>query len=115
PLAAARRANGARLDRIFGNAPGTYGAGVEDMLGRDADREAIGAAYLAATSHSYGGAAGDGAAAPGAFAEALLHASDDPGRDLLEGSEDVAFVGGFASAAKFVGRTADLVMLDVTD
>jgi cobaltochelatase CobN len=121
PLAAAGRADGARLYRIFGNAPGTYGAGVEDMLGRDADREAIGAAYLAATSHSYGGAAGDGAAAPGAFAEriahadSLLHTSDDPGRDLLEGSEDVAFVGGFASAAKFAGRAADLVMLDVTD
>ena len=122
PLATARReAGGARLDRIFGNAPGTYGAGVEDLLGRDADRAAIGAAYLAAASHSYGGAAGEGAAAPGAFAEriaradALLHASDDPGRDLLEGSEDAAFVGGFASAARLVGRAADLVMLDVTD
>jgi cobaltochelatase CobN len=121
PLAAARRANGARLDRVFGNAPGTYGAGVEDLLGRDADRDAIGAAYLAAASHSYGGAAGDGAAAPGKFAErvaradGLLHTSDDPGRDLLEGSEDAAFVGGFAAAARLVGRAADLVMLDVTD
>ncbi len=121
PLAAARRANGTRLDRIFGNAPGTYGAGVEDLLGRDADRDAIGAAYLAAASHSYGGGAGEGAAAPGAFAEriahadVLLHASDDPGRDLLEGAEDAAFVGGFASAARLVGRAADLVMLDVTD
>ncbi len=121
PLVAARRVNGTRLDRIFGNAPGTYGAGVEDLLGRDADRDAIGAAYLAAASHRYGGAAGEGAAAPGAFAEriahadALLHASDDPGRDLLEGAEDAAFVGGFASAARLVGRVADLVMLDVTD
>jgi cobaltochelatase CobN len=121
PLAAARRANGTRLERVFGNAPGTYGAGVEDLLGRDADRDAIGAAYLAATSHSYGGAAGDGAPAPGKFAErvaradVLLHTSDDPGRDLLEGSEDAAFVGGFASAARLVGRAADLVMLDVTD
>ena len=122
PLAAARRAiAGTRLDRIFGNAPGSYGAGVEDLLGRDADRDAIGAAYLAAASHSYGGAAGEGAAAPGAFAariagaDLLLHASDDPGRDLLEGGEDAAFVGGFASAARFAGRAADLVMLDVTD
>ena len=42
PLAAARRAGevggASRLDRIFGNAPGAYGAGVEDLLGRDADR-----------------------------------------------------------------------------
>ena len=122
PLAQARRIGGAaRLDRIFGNAPGTYGAGVEDLLGRGADTEAIGGAYLAAASHRYGGASGDGEAAPGAFAERvgtadlLVHPSDDPGRDLLEGAEDAAFVGGFAAAAKMLGRAADLVMLDVTD
>ena len=122
PLATARRVAGAtRLQRIFGTAPGTYGSGVEDLLGRDTDSEAIGAAYLAAASHSYGGAGGDGSVAPGAFtqriadADLLLHASDDPARDLLEGAEDVAFVGGFAAAAKMLGRTADLVMLDITD
>jgi cobaltochelatase CobN len=122
PLAEARRAaDGARLDRIFGTAPGTYGSGVEDLLGRGASSETVGAAYLAAASHSYGGADGDGSAAPGAFiervggADLLVHASDDPGRDLLEGTEDVAFVGGFAAAAKMLGRAADLVMLDVTD
>ena len=60
-------------------------------------------------------------AAPGAFAQrvasadALVHGSDDPGRDLLEGAEDVAFVGGFAAAAKLLGRSADLIMLDMTD
>jgi cobaltochelatase CobN len=125
PLAAARRAaNGksaVRLDRIFGTAPGVYGSGVEDLLGRSTDTDTIGAAYLAAASHSYGGADGDGDAAPGAFArrvadaDALVHASDDPGRDLLEGGEDAAFVGGFAAAAKLLGRSADLIMLDVTD
>ncbi len=45
----------------------------------------------------------------------LVHVSDDPGRDLLEGAEDAAFVGGFAAAAKLLGRSADLVMLDMTD
>jgi cobaltochelatase CobN len=125
PLAAARRAaNGktaARLDRIFGTAPGVYGSGVEDLLGQGADTDTIGAAYLAAASHTYGGAEGDGDVAPGAFAQrvasadALVHASDDPGRDLLEGGEDAAFVGGFAAAAKMLGRSADLIMLDVTD
>jgi cobaltochelatase CobN len=34
---------------------------------------------------------------------------------LLEGAEDVAFVAGFAAAAKMLGRAADLVMLDLTD
>ena len=125
PLAAARRGAGAggaaRLDRIFGTAPGSYGSGVEDLLGRGADTETIGAAYLAAASHSYGGAAGDGSDAAGAFAQRvagadlLLHPSDDPGRDLLEGVEDAAFVGGFAAAAKMLGRAADLIMLDLTD
>ena len=125
PLAAARRAiNGRsapRLDRIFGTAPGAYGAGVEDLIGRSVDRDTIGAAYLAAASHVYGGAEGEADAAPGAFAQrvagadALVHTSDDPGRDLLEGADDVSFVGGFAAAAKLLGRSADLVMLDMTD
>jgi cobaltochelatase CobN len=128
PLAAARRALspsfspiGTHLDRIFGTAPGTYGAGVEDLLGRDAERDKIGAAYLAAASYAYGGAEGDAGAAPGAFAQRvagadmLVHSSDDPARDLLEGTEDAAFIGGFAAAAKLLGRSVDLVMLDMTD
>jgi len=125
PLAAARHAAAAdgtpRLDRIFGTAPGAYGSGVEDLLGRDIEAESVGAAYLAATSHSYGGASAEGSEAPGAFAQRiagtdiLVHPGDDPARDLLEGAEDVAFVGGFAAAAKMLGRSVDLVMLDLTD
>jgi cobaltochelatase CobN len=123
PLAAAlRAANGVkRLERIFGTPPGVYGAGVEDLLGRDGPAQNIGAAYLAAASYTYGGANGEGSEVPGAFAgrvgsaDLLVHASDDPGRDLLEGAEDAAFVGGFAAAAKMLGRSADLIMLDVTD
>ncbi len=71
--------------------------------------------------HSYGSAGAEGDAAPGAFAQRvaqadlLVHPSDDPGRDLLEGAEDAAFVGGFAAAAKMLGRAVDLVMLDLTD
>jgi cobaltochelatase CobN len=123
PLAAARRStsNDADLARVFGTAPGAYGAGIEDLLGRDADKAALGAAYLAAASHAYGGHEGDQRALPGGFAarvaaaDLLLHASDDPGRDLLEGSADVSHVGGFAAAAAALGRTPDLVMLDATD
>jgi cobaltochelatase CobN len=125
PLAAARRAmNGhhtGRLDRIFGTAPGIYGSGVEDMIGRGTDNETIGNAYLDAASHSYGGADGEANIAPDGFrervaeADALLHTGDNPAHDLLEGAEDVAFVGGFAAAAKLLGRSADLIMLDSTD
>jgi cobaltochelatase CobN len=108
-------------DRIFGTAPGAYGAGVEDLIGREADRAAIGAAYLASASHAYGGPEGGATLMPDAFAERiasadlLVHPGDDPGRDLLEGAEDGAFVGGFAAAAAAFGRAPDLIMLDVTD
>jgi cobaltochelatase CobN len=123
PLAAARRASGEgpALARIFGTAPGAYGSGIEDLLGSEASRQTIGAAYLAATSHAYGGSEGEGTTMPDAFAQRvaaadlLVHPGDDPGRDLLEGSADVAFVGGFAAAATALGRAPDLVMLDLTD
>jgi len=125
PLAAARRSCASdqpmALARIFGSAPGAYGAGIEDLLGRETDRDALGVAYLAAASHAYDGAEGAGKAAPGEFAarveraDLLVHPGDDPGRDLLEGTEDAAFVGGFAAAAAALGRAPDLIMLDVTD
>src|SRR3984893_1626948 len=111
PLASAARANpDVAPARVFGTAPGAYGAGIEHLLGREHDRAAIGAAYLAAASHSYGPAAAEGTALPGAFAarvaaaDLLVHPGDDPGRDLLEGVADVGFVGGFAAAAAMLGR-----------
>jgi cobaltochelatase CobN len=121
PLAAAHRTGGDGLLRVFGTAPGAYGAGIEDLLGDDHDRAVVGHAYLEATSYAYVGSDGESAAMPGAFAERvaaadmLLHPSDDPGRDLLEGSADVSFVGGFAAAAAALGRTPDLIMLDATN
>ncbi|MEP2449450.1 MAG: cobaltochelatase subunit CobN, partial [Nitratireductor sp.] len=78
-------------------------------------------AFLEATSHAFGGAEGEAMAAPGAFAERvadaalLIHTGDDPGRDILEGSADVAFIGGFAAAAAALGNKADLIALDTTD
>jgi cobaltochelatase CobN len=121
PLANLRRSGEHEFARIFGSAPGAYGAGVEDLLMRDADRASIGAAYLATTSHSYGGSEGGASARPGAFAQRvaeadlLVHVGDDPSRDLLEGAEDAAFVGGFAAAAAALGRAVDLIILDSTD
>lgn len=121
PLAAASHA-GARPARIFGSAPGTYGAGIEDQLARGdwASREELGRAYLASASHVFGGAGGEGSEQAGAFAERvaradlLVHAGDDPGRDILEGSADVAFAGGFSAAVAALGGKADIVMLDTT-
>jgi cobaltochelatase CobN len=123
PLAAAWKSagDGGPPARIFGNAPGSYGAGVDDLIGGDADPSAIGAAYLASASHVYAGPEGGATPMPASFAERvaradlLVHPGDDPGRDLLEGGEDVAFVGGFAAAAVALGRAPDLIMLDATD
>ncbi|MER9405829.1 cobaltochelatase subunit CobN [Mesorhizobium caraganae] len=123
PLAAKTRADGKISPRIFGTSPGTYGAGIEDLLssGDWGAREEIGRAYLDATSHAYGGAEGEGIASPGAFetriaeADLLVHTGDDPGRDILEGSADVAFIGGFSAALAALGRNADVIVLDTTD
>ncbi|TPL01669.1 cobaltochelatase subunit CobN [Mesorhizobium sp. B2-4-14] len=123
PLAAKTRADGKVSPRIFGTSPGTYGAGVEELLssGDWGAREEIGRAYLDATSHAYGGAGGDGISAPGAFegriaeADLLVHTGDDPGRDILEGSADVAFIGGFSAALAALGRNADVIVLDTSD
>lgn len=123
PLADERQRTGTVPARIFGSSPGVYGTGVEDMLqgGRWRKREEIGRAYLDGTSHAYGGAEGTGRAMPGAFAERvsdaelLVHTGDDPGRDLLEGSAEVAFIGGFSAAVAALGGKADVVALDTTD
>src|SRR4029453_2757562 len=50
-----------------------------------------------------------------ATADALLHGSDDPSRDLLEGTEDAAHIGGFPAAPSSLGAKADLIVLDTTD
>jgi cobaltochelatase CobN len=123
PLAADMRATGKSPSRIFGSFPGTYGAGLEDMLssGDWTNRDELGRAYLDAASHVYGGPEGEGVAAPGAFAarlaeaDLLVHTGDDPGRDILEGSADVAFIGGFSAAVAALGNNADVIVLDTTD
>ncbi|MBN9252977.1 MAG: cobaltochelatase subunit CobN, partial [Mesorhizobium sp.] len=123
PLAARTRADGKVTPRIFGSSPGTYGAGLEDLLssGDWQAREDLGRAYLDAASHAYGGIEGEGVSAPGAFAgrladaDMLVHTGDDPGRDILEGSADVAFIGGFSAALAALGGNADVVVLDTTD
>ena len=123
PLSERARSEGHVPPRLFGSAPGTYGAGIEGRLaaGDWETREALGEAYLAMASHVFSGETGEAKAAPGLFAEAvraadlLVHTGDDPGRDLLDGSADVAFIGGFAAAVKALGGKADIIALDTTD
>ena len=120
PLAQDFQAGGRVPQRVFGSAPGNYGSGIEGLLqdGRWVERKELGAAYLAGGAYAYGGAEGTGRHAPALFAERvsradlLVHVSDDSGHDLLEGSADVAHIGGFAAARAALGLKAHVQVLD---
>ena len=103
PLAAARAAG---LARVYGPAPGAYGAGVGAVLeaGRWTERAELGAAYLAASAASYGRGR-EGEADPDGFgsrakaADAFVLLQDHRETDLLDGAEWAAHEGGFAALA----------------
>ncbi|HZB55541.1 MAG TPA: cobaltochelatase subunit CobN, partial [Reyranella sp.] len=90
PLAEAHRA-GADLARVFGGAPGSYGAQAADTAldGQWRDRAELGEVYLAAVSHAYGGAESvqpsKGFRNRVSAADVLVHPQDDRERDLLDG------------------------------
>jgi cobaltochelatase CobN len=118
PLAEAAR-RGGDLARVFGGAPGSYGARAGD-LALDGDwktRADLGEAYLAAVTHSYGGTdtpAGDNFRGRVSDADVLVHPQDDRERDLLDGDGVADFAGGFAAAAALLGNEPDLYHLDTS-
>jgi len=117
PLAAARR-RGEAGPRVYGAAPGHYGAGAGGLVldGAWESRDDLGRAYLDATSHAYGGAedvADAGFAARVAQADAYVHAFDVAERDLLDGDAAVEAMGGFSAAAGLTGAQPALYSLDV--
>lgn len=117
PAAARRR--GEHGARIFGAAPGRYGAAMADRAldGDWTERAELGAAYLAASDHAYGGPEG-AASADAGFADrirtsdAFIHVSDTAGRDILEASSAADVIGGLAAAAKALGADPLLYSLD---
>jgi cobaltochelatase CobN len=120
PAAARRR--GEAGARIFGAAPGRYGAAMADRA-LDGDwqaRSELGEAYLATTSHAYGGPGG-GAAPDESFttrvaeAQAFIHVSDTAGRDILEATSAADVIGGFVAAMQAQGGKAALYSLDTSD
>lgn len=118
-LAAARRA-GEALARVFGPAPGHYGAGVASLAldGTWETRADLGRAYLANTSHAFG-AGGTGTAeasfeARVAAADAFVHTSDVAERDLLDGDAVPDAIGGFSAAAVMLGASPALYSLDTS-
>ena len=121
PIACARR-RGDGLARVFGGAPGSYGAGTATLT-LDGDwrtREDLGEAYLSAVTHAYGGPeavapAGDGFRARVSAADALVHPQDDRERDMLDGDGVADFAGGFAAAAALLGNDVELYHLDTSE
>lgn len=108
--------------RIYGAAPGLYGAGVSDLLARgDWDARAeLGRDYLEASASAYGQGL-DGVADQAGFAErvrsadAFLHGQDHREIDLLDSSDFAAHAGGFAALAASLGSSPALYHADTSD
>jgi cobaltochelatase CobN len=120
PLVEARR-NGWDLARVFGAAPGNYGARAGDLAldGNWRTREDLGAAYLSAVTHAYGGIgsmrdAGDGFRSRVSAADLLVHPQDDRERDILDGDGVADYAGGFVAAAAVLGNEPELYHLDTS-
>lgn len=107
--------------RVYGPAPGTYGAGLGGQLSTygDAARRAAGEAWLSASEWALDGphAAADatGLRARVAAADAFAHVQDLPETDLLLAEDYAAHEAGFAAAQAAVGGSAALYHLDATD
>ncbi|KAA2242306.1 cobaltochelatase subunit CobN [Salinarimonas soli] len=118
PAAARRRGESAA--RIFGGAPGTYGAGVSARAldGDWSGRGDLGQTYLASVTHAYG--AGGEARADASFpervggAQAFVHVTDVAERDILDGDAVADAFGGFAAAAEALGACPALYSLDTS-
>jgi cobaltochelatase CobN len=112
---------GEPASRIFGAAPGAYGAGLGGALanGDWETRDDLGRAYLAATSHAYDGegearAAGAEFAGKVARADALVHVQDTAGQDVLDSDAFAEHEGGFAAAAASLGASPEVYHVDTT-
>jgi len=120
PLAEAVR-RGEDLARVFGSAPGSYGARASALAldGPWQTQSDLGEAYLSGATHTYGGTDA-GRAAPETFrrlvsgADALVHPQDDRERDILDGDGVADFAGGFAAAAAHLGNDPELYHLDTS-
>ncbi|MDB5394717.1 MAG: Cobaltochelatase subunit CobN [Rhodospirillales bacterium] len=122
PLAASvRTSDGDTGMRVFGAAPGQYGVGVSRLLnsGDWKERNALGTAYLDATSHAYGVDAEGVPAAPEfrdrvAQADAFVHVQDLADQDVLGADAFAEHEGGFAAAAASLGNHPALYHADTT-
>ncbi|MCP9786329.1 cobaltochelatase subunit CobN [Cyanobium sp. N5-Cardenillas] len=115
PLAASARLEG-HGGRIYGSAPGAYGAGLQGLIesGHWEERRDLGEAFLNWSSWRYDGDPGDGASG-GAIAatadrgglerrlaqvQVVLHNQDNREHDLLDSDDYYQFQGGLSAAAE---------------
>ncbi len=106
PIAAAGR-RGESLDRIFGSAPGVYGAAAAERASTATGTTAATLARPISKAPPSPMGANDTARPAGdtfkdrvRASDALIHAQDDRERDILDGDGVADFAGGFAAAAE---------------
>lgn len=111
----------AATTRVYGAAPGAYGAGVSALVesGSFAGGDELGASYLSASGFAYGAglegtADRDGFARRVKGAEAFVHSQDYAEIDLLDGGDFAAHEGGFAAAAKSLSASPALYHADTS-
>jgi cobaltochelatase CobN len=99
--------------RVFGPAPGDYGAGEVETLDKftPETRDDAGEAWLAASAFAYGGGNDGAAARPEleqrtAATDTFVHTQDLPETDLLSAPDYAAHQGGFAAAARKLNGVA---------
>jgi cobaltochelatase CobN len=121
PLAAAARREG-HASRVFGSAPGAYGAGLQGLIdsGHWENRGDLGEAFLAWSSWRYDSEAGSegGLEAAGdrqgleqrlATVQVVLHNQDNREHDLLDSDDYYQFQGGLSAAVeRLQGRAPSL-------
>jgi cobaltochelatase CobN len=105
-----------RTSRVFGPAPGDYGAGVSETLSQFTPDtvNAAGEAWLAASAFAYGGGNDGVAARPEleqrtAATDTYVHTQDLPETDMLSAPDYAAHEGGFAAAARKLKGTAPVL------
>ncbi len=107
PLAAAARREGGQSGRVFGSAPGAYGAGLQGLIdsGIWEERGDLAEAFLAWSGWRYEGSGVAVADRSGleqrlAAVQVVLHNQDNREHDLLDSDDYYQFQGGLSAAAE---------------
>ncbi|AQS83521.1 MAG: cobaltochelatase subunit CobN [Acetobacter aceti] len=122
PLVAVFVQNEPLPSRVFGPAPGSYGAGLENLLQTAAwtNRDELANAYLAANSWSYDkehnlAQDNEGLSRQIGQADVILHTQDHAETDILETPDMAAHEGGLAAVAALLDTKPEMWHGDTSD